>query len=159
MAMFPKPHSRRDLTKFRDGRRKHTPQVDDRGEHRQVTTPAGAFNPNDRTRLGEHQDAHGYTGGVAPKPKAHGPAPVHGGMFHTDDAGQHAQGVSRTASASALQSFAEEQDPRSPLSGASKVSAPVKIAYGMQSRVPGNDDSTLRKLGEAVMAEARAGKR
>jgi hypothetical protein len=153
MALFPKPHSKHGLTKFRDGRRAHRPQINAAGEHRQVET--GAFNPNDRSRLNEHQNVHGYDGGKAPNPKAHGPAPAHGGMFHTADDGSHAQGTSRTASAAALQGFAAEQDPRSPLSGASKKLQPVKITPGMKNRNGLTSDDLHQKLGQAILAEAK----
>jgi len=151
MALVLKPHSRRDLTKFRDGRRKHMPQIDTAGKHR-ITPDDGAVNTqiHDRTHIGEHSSAHMSMSPAAtlnkpPKPKDHGAVPVHGSTHHNVD-GRSAPGLSRTQSEAALQGFATEADPRSPLTGASKRTAAAPAGFGMRSRA---DEVDIEDVGAA----------
>lgn len=131
----------------------HVPQVNHAGEHRQVETAPGMFNPNDRTRLGEHQNVKADLG-KAPKPKAHGPVKAHGGMFSRTRDGLHVQGVTQTTLANAPDaSGVAPLDPTVP----GKKLSPPKVGFGQRTMsVHGKvTDDVLQRVGAVVLANAK----
>jgi hypothetical protein len=132
-------------------KKQHVPQVNHAGQHRQVPTAPGMRNPNDRTPIGEHNGVHADLG-VAPKPKAHGPAPAHGGMFSRTRDGQHIEGMTQTSLANAPD--ASGKSPLDPTIPGKRLSTP-KITPGMRSRSSPLDDDKHFALGQAILAQAK----
>jgi len=147
-------------------------QPDHAGNHPLVINPGTPSHSSDRTHINEHNAAHGYDGGKAPKAK-HGGAntPVHGGMHRVVDGkptmggGSHASYLDSIISGAVVPAARNTAQPgwgnASARSGNPMVHAPAgkvlsapKVSFGTKSQSASGRD--LSELGRAILDESFA---
>jgi hypothetical protein len=140
------------------GQRKHIPQVDHAGNHRQSVPQSANDHTGHRGHISEHDCArHDHLAAVSlgkpPKPKhMGGVTPVHGGMAHVTRAGDLAQSVSPSqALAMAGRTEACVLDP---VPSVGKTFAAPEPVVGHKSRQSGRSFDELKQLGNAILASA-----